>query len=51
MMVHCIGDMKGQKRIRNLIERKDHIESEIEILEDRHFIIEGEIAAEMGKLA
>jgi hypothetical protein len=50
-MVHCTGDMQGQRRIRKLIERKDHIESEIELLEDRHFIIEGEIAAEMGKLA
>jgi len=49
-MVHCIGDMKGQRRIQNLIERKDHIESEIGILQDRHFIIEGEIAEEMRKL-
>ena len=50
-MVHCIGDMRGQQRIRNLIERKDHIESEIKILQDRQFCIEGEIVEEMGNAA
>ena len=50
-MVHCIGDMQGQRRIQNLIERKDHIESEIKILQDRQFCIEGEIIEETGNLA